>query len=142
MNKVILIMIVIVMILTGVILGASIYRKEQSKNNINDNIEIAESIVDEEIYDDCTDEGETIANDENDTLQVNSSFGDTDKTEYVLRDENGVITVFKVEDGKEIEYDSTDIATAYLAEEDKNNLQHGITVYGEKDLNQLLEDFE
>ena len=147
MNKVVITMVTIIIILSGIILATTIY-KNQQQNNTTDykTTKLSDTYQNEEIYDDCTDEGELLAQNDNqtvnDVITVNNTYGDTDKTEFVLRDENGLITIYKIENNKEIEYDSTDISTSYLPEEDKENLKNGITVYGKKNLNQILENFE
>ncbi len=146
MNKVIVIMVAIVIILFGIIGAGIIYRNQQFENNNYQ--DISQVAQDEEIYDDCTDEGAYIAEvaptglDTDSAISVNNPYGETDKTEFVLREENNLIVIYKVENGEEIEYDATDISTSYLPEEDKQNLKNGITVYGEKNLNQILEDYE
>lgn len=62
---------------------------------------------------------------------------------YIVRDQNGVVAIFQVlEDGTEKEYEITDIATEYLADTDKINIEKGIEVNGKQNLNQLIEDFE
>lgn len=62
---------------------------------------------------------------------------------YVLRDENGLIAVYKKsKSGAEFEYKVTDISTQYLPETDKINLKNGYEVKGEEELNKVLEDFE
>ncbi len=151
MNKTILAMLMFIVILTGVIIGINTYENQQYAN-IQENNQIKnENVVneiasnDEEIYDDCTDEWEIMNNEESktETLQVNSGYEKEEKNKFILRDMYGKIVIYKIdEDGEEIEYDLTDIATDYLAEEDKQNLRNGITVSGEEALNQLLEDFE
>lgn len=62
---------------------------------------------------------------------------------YVLRDIDGTAVVFHIlEDGTEEEYEVTDIATEYLTDNDKLNMQKGIEVNGKQNLNQLIEDYE
>lgn len=65
------------------------------------------------------------------------------KEHYIVRDREGMVTIFEIlEDGTEKEYESTDIATEYLTENDKINMEKGIEVNGKQNLNQLIEDFE
>ena len=60
---------------------------------------------------------------------------------FVCYNLNGV--VYKKQDnGKEEEYETTDISTEYLSETDKINLKNGIEVNGIQNLNQLIEDYE
>ncbi len=62
---------------------------------------------------------------------------------FVLRNDNGKITVYKINENDEEEvYEKTEIAVDYLTETDKITIQDGIRVNGVENLNQLLEDFE
>ena len=62
---------------------------------------------------------------------------------YVIKEENGNVTIYKVDENKnETFYKSTDIATEYLADEDKEKLRSGIFVYSKEELNSAIEDFE
>ena len=62
---------------------------------------------------------------------------------YVVRDVDGTVTVFHIlEDGTEEEYMITDIATEYLTDTDKIEMEKGIKINGIQNLNQLIEDFE
>lgn len=62
---------------------------------------------------------------------------------FILRDKNGKIVINKInENGKEIEYENTDIATSYLTQTDKSSIEKGLKVYGQENLNQIIEDFE
>lgn len=63
---------------------------------------------------------------------------------YILKDAEGEIVVYaldKYDNEKEI-IRETGIQTKYLSEVDIENLKNGIKVCGNKELNQLLEDFE
>lgn len=65
------------------------------------------------------------------------------KEHYVLREVGRYIKVYSIDDNEKEElYLSTDIATEYLPETDKNSLKKGIHVYNKKDLNEILQDFE
>ena len=62
---------------------------------------------------------------------------------FVVKDKDGIAVVYKKQDnGKEEEYETTDISTEYLSETDKMNLKNGIEVNGIQNLNQLIEDYE
>ncbi len=61
---------------------------------------------------------------------------------YVLRDVNGKIVIYIMKDGKEEEYEKTEISTDYLTETDKITMQEGLKVNGKENLNQAIEDFE
>ena len=144
MNKVIITMIAIIVILTAVIIGMDIYKEKeyaQSNNESNEQFIVAD-VDEEEIYDDCTEEAEALEI-EKETLQVNSNYEKEETNKFVLRDNNGFIVVYKInENGEEEEYDITDISVDYLTREDQENLKNGITVTGIENMNQLLEDFE
>lgn len=61
---------------------------------------------------------------------------------FVIRDENGFLNVYRVVDGVEEEYETTEISVEYLPETDKINFRDGLKVYGKENLSQILEDFE
>ena len=62
---------------------------------------------------------------------------------FVLREDNGKITVYKINENNEEEvYENTEISVEYLSETDKIKISEGIRVNGIEELNQLLEDFE
>lgn len=62
---------------------------------------------------------------------------------YVLREKNGNIAVFSVDQiNKEELVQITDISIEYLEEEDLEKLKSGIYINSKKELNKTLEDFE
>lgn len=62
---------------------------------------------------------------------------------YVLREKDGVIAVYKIEEeNKEVLEELTGIVTEYLTENDKIEIKQGIKVYGREELNSILEDYE
>ena len=61
---------------------------------------------------------------------------------YVLRDNDGKVTVYLKEGNSEEIVEETDIATEFLTETDKIELQNGIEVNGRVELNKVIEDFE
>ena len=62
---------------------------------------------------------------------------------YVLREKDGFIAIYNTLNlGEENLRKITEISTEYLAESDLINLKNGIAIYGEKNLNAVLEDFE
>ena len=62
---------------------------------------------------------------------------------YILKEKDGIIAVYKIEvDGTETLREETGIAVEYLTEEDIQNLKLGIKVYGEENLNSIIEDYE
>lgn len=61
---------------------------------------------------------------------------------YVLREKDGKIVVYlKTGDSEEL-VEETDIATEFLTETDKIELQNGIEANGRIELNQIIEDYE
>lgn len=62
---------------------------------------------------------------------------------FVLREDEGKITVYKINENNEEEtYEKTEISVEYLSETDKGKISEGIKVNGIEELNRLLEDFE
>lgn len=62
---------------------------------------------------------------------------------YLLKDVNGYITIFKLDENENPEFFSTtEISTEYLTTEDLEKIQTGIKIYTDKELNKTLEDFE
>ena len=62
---------------------------------------------------------------------------------FILKEEQGVITVYKIDkQGEESLYDTTGISVEYLTENDKLELKNGIKVYGKEELNSMLENYE
>ncbi len=63
---------------------------------------------------------------------------------FLLKDVDGKINVYKLDknDREKELFKKTEIQTKYLSELDIENLEKGMKVYGNKELNQLLEDFE
>ena len=62
---------------------------------------------------------------------------------FVLREDEGKITVYKINENNEEEiYEKTEISVEYLSETDKGKISEGNKVNGIEELNQLLEDFE
>ena len=61
---------------------------------------------------------------------------------YILKEKEGKIVVYAVDEKGEEQNMQTDIATEYLTETDKINLANGWKIYGKENLNQLIEDFE
>ena len=63
---------------------------------------------------------------------------------YILKSEDdGVVSIYKIdENGEETFYETTEIYTEYLTENDKIELENGLRVFGKENLNSILEDFE
>ena len=61
---------------------------------------------------------------------------------YILRECDGVIAVYKIENNEEILEETTGISVEYLTQSDKEKIKEGIKVYGREELNSVLEDYE
>ena len=62
---------------------------------------------------------------------------------YLLKEEDGYITIYKLDENENPTFfNTTEISTQYLAEEDLEQIRNGIKVYTDKELNKTLEDFE
>lgn len=62
---------------------------------------------------------------------------------FKLKLVDGTIIIYKIdEQGKENEYETTEITSEYLTEEDILKLKEGIAVYGRENLTSVLEDYE
>ena len=63
---------------------------------------------------------------------------------FLVKDEDGYVTIYTINNEEEILelMDKTDIATAYLAKVDQDNLKDGMVIYTKQNLNKLIEDFE
>ena len=62
---------------------------------------------------------------------------------YLLKEEDGYITIYKLDENENPTFfNTTEISTEYLAEEDLEQIRNGIKVYTDKELNKTLEDFE
>lgn len=76
-------------------------------------------------------------------IVLSKEFNGSCDEHFIVKDVDGVVTVFKIkEDGTEEEYQITDIATEYLTDTDKIEMEKGISVNGKQNLNQLIEDYE
>ena len=202
MKKSIIISAIIVLFLLGIVMGTIIIKNSAEAEE--EKVEIAEQ-NNEEIYDECTEEYESM-NQENTLIEETSSESEkispncsilfrryykvcghtieqyssvptelVNKTEedllkqyegwtvedfsrnqivlyrefdsecgehYVLREKDGKVVVYlRVGDSEEFVED-TDIATEFLTETDRIELQNGIEANGRVELNQLIEDYE
>ena len=62
---------------------------------------------------------------------------------FLLKEQDGYITIFKLNQDNSTEFfQTTEISTEYLAEEDLEQIRNGIKIYTQKELNKTLEDFE
>ena len=61
---------------------------------------------------------------------------------YLLKNNDGVVVVYKYDsNGNEEEYKRTNIGIEYLTDTDKEELEKGIEVVGDNELNSRLEDY-
>lgn len=76
-------------------------------------------------------------------LTLYKEFDDVCGQHYKLKIEEGKVVVYIVNnDGTESIYQKTNISSEYLTETDLLNMQDGLEIYGEEELNQIIEDFE
>lgn len=62
---------------------------------------------------------------------------------YILKDKEGKVIVYKIDNnGKEQEYEKTEVSTDYLPEKDKKLIKEGLKVNGKEKLNEIIESFE
>jgi len=62
---------------------------------------------------------------------------------FLLKEQDGYITIYKLDKNNNADFfQTTEISTDYLAEEDLSKIKAGIKVYTQKELNKTLEDFE
>ena len=62
---------------------------------------------------------------------------------YIIKENNGYVTIYFLnEKGEEILNGVTEIVTAYLPQEDQEELKEGIKIIGRENLNSRLEDYE
>ncbi|MEI3402324.1 MAG: hypothetical protein V8R51_08560 [Clostridia bacterium] len=76
-------------------------------------------------------------------ITLYKEFDDTCGEHFKLKIEDGKVVVYIVnKDGTESIYEKTSIPSEYLTETDLINMQNGLEIYGEEELNQIIEDFE
>ncbi len=79
----------------------------------------------------------------NNEIIISRSFESQCGEHYVVRDKNGKVAIYLLSgDGTESELQETQIATEFLTETDKIELQNGIRANGKQELNQVIENFE
>ena len=62
---------------------------------------------------------------------------------YKIRIKDDIIVIYSVdENGREMEYEKTEITTEYLTPEDIEKLQSGIIIFGKENLISAIEDYE
>ena len=77
-------------------------------------------------------------------MVVYKEINDFCNEHYLVKEENGTVAVYALDKfGNEKDIIcNTEIQTKYLTEKDVENLRTGIKVYGKKELNKLLQDYE
>lgn len=62
---------------------------------------------------------------------------------FIVKIKDDIVAIYKIDkEGKEVLEETTGIAIEYLTPEDVEKLEQGIKVYGEENLNAMIEDFE
>lgn len=114
------------------------------KDEINEYIKIPENLIN------CTQQelqnqymGWEVKEFSNDQIILYKEFEGECGEHYVLRDEEGKITIYKAtDDGEGVLYEKTDISTDYLPKEDRESIKNGLKVNGKEKLNELIESFQ
>lgn len=78
-----------------------------------------------------------------DKVILYKEFDDVCGEHFKLKVEDGKVVIYKENiDGTESLYEKTNISSEYLTETDLINMQQGLEIYGEEELNKIIEDFE
>ena len=113
---------------------------EMTENSINISKTLDSA---EEVTDDCLNEWNDYNQYVNERIEEASNNLAEDDTHYLLKDVLGYIEVYYLDENNEqYLYKKTTIPTAYLSQEDIEDLKIGIEVTGIEALNKTLEDFE
>ena len=140
MNKKIILFLVTVLIIEIIfIIYEMINKANQNIDDTVEKIEVAEESAVDEVTDSCIDEWEEYVSKK---IEEASNNLVEDNTHYKLKNVDGYIEVYYVDDKGEYLYRKTNISTEYLSKEDTENLDNGIEVVGAESLNKMLEDFE
>lgn len=132
-KKIIMLIIVGVVLFASIILGVVLINKNNYEEfdmsskkqlaNISENKEIITTMSNEKV--------------------ISPNSVNEDKQEYILRENNGYISIYRVdENGKEVLIETTEIVVVYLPDADRIELSKGIKAFGKKELNLKLEDYE
>ncbi len=136
--------IVLFAIVAGIILVKNNGNKEQKINQeeskeIKNTTQLSEQLVDDE----CISEWEDYRIYEESKIKESSSVYEKNQKHYLLRKEENIINVYYIDESdNEILYRKTNISTDYLEKDDVEKLENGIDVYGEENLNKVIEDYE
>lgn len=112
-------------------------KKEEENTNIVENaVELSYIVADE-----CINEWDDYNGAKS---KETNSQAQKDDRHYLLKSVNGYINIYylNVQEQTETLYKETDIAVNYLSPEDIDDLEMGIEVVGNEELNKILEDFE
>lgn len=116
---------------------------ENETNSVENLIDNSVAISEEKVTDECTNEWQEYIGEIEQRVEDASSNVGEDNTHYLLKDVNGYIFVYYLNDeNEELLYKRTTISTDYLSQEDLATLKDGIEVIGIENLNKMLEDFE
>ena len=145
-NTVIILTSIVIATLTIFIIYRIVKNEKNSAISEKDNeinaIEISQTDGGE-VTDDCIDEWDDYNKYIAEKIEEASNNLVKDDKHYILKDINGYIEVFCIEeDNQEYLYKKTNISTEYLTPEDSEDLKIGIEVVGTEALNKMLEDFE
>mgnify|MGYP004628343039 CR=1 FL=1 len=136
--------IVLFAIVAGIILVKNNGNKEQKINQeeskeIKNTTQLSGQLVDDE----CISEWEDYRIYEESKIKESSSVYEKNQKHYLLRKEENIINVYYIDESdNEILYRKTNISTDYLEKDDVEKLENGIDVYGEENLNKVIEDYE
>lgn len=76
-------------------------------------------------------------------INLYKEFDGTCGEHYILKDEDGKISIYKInEKGEEVLYEKTEISINYLPEKDRTSINNGLKINGKENLNKLIENFE
>ncbi len=117
--------------------------KEKSENQIGSEKNVINIALEDGVEDECTEEWIEYNKELQAAFeQANSNIDESD-THFIIRNENGYVYVYYLDENKkEYLYKTTEISVDYLSEEDILDLEHGIEVIGNEELNKVLENFE
>lgn len=133
-----IVLIIGLVLIVAVILFIIWQNRDISKDIVKNETEISSKYI----RDDCLNEWEDYAQTVQEEIQTSKTLNEENK-HYVVKERDGNICIYYINDkSEEILYKVTDISIEYLEKEDIESLKKGIDVYGLKNLNQLIEDFE
>ena len=85
-----------------------------------------------------------IRNFSNNEVELYKSFsGNCGEHFFVKSNSGGFVEIYKIKDDETRElYETTEIATKYLSNDDRKELENGVILYGKESLNSYIENFE